>query len=303
MYKVVVCGNGGLLEYVLQELQTDSNIEIHYVIHTIQEITKEHLEGSNKILLAVSWHDAEQWLEELYKAGADTVYRIPMYVKQYGKRITNGGEFLTNSYSEIVKEETDLVYMETHVIDTCNLKCRGCKHFPTSELRIVTNGLLLPRVSDALWTIMKDQYVTVDISDYPPTHEKLEEIEGELIEHGIPYGIGALIEQFRKSLCMEPVNNPEASMRRCLSAHCRFLRNGFIAKCPLPLMIDDFNQKYGEQILIKDRFNIYEETSGKELKRKLDETSDMCKYCPEQDVLIPWEKTLNNAEKSDWVVD
>ena len=30
---------------------------------------------------------------------------------------------------EVAGKGTDLLYLETHVADTCNLKCRGCMHF------------------------------------------------------------------------------------------------------------------------------------------------------------------------------
>lgn len=42
-------------------------------------------------------------------------------------------------------------------------------YYQASELRIVTNGILLLRISDELIETIVNCYVSVDISPYPPT--------------------------------------------------------------------------------------------------------------------------------------
>ena len=146
---------------------------------------------------------------------------------QYKLPIIQNGELIPKTYAKVSTDSSDLLYLETHVADICNLKCRGCMHFsniaihpnypdlqeferdfsrlselfsnifiirlmggepllnpklhdyikvvrqyfPAAELRIVTNGLLIPKQPDDLWEVMRECHAAMDISPYPPTME------------------------------------------------------------------------------------------------------------------------------------
>lgn len=360
MKNVIICGNGGLLQYVSDELARHEDVFIETIYMNPTEIPKDNSFCNRMVLLAVSWHDTENWIVELKKAGAGEIYRIPVYVMQYRLPVWEGGQLVEGSAAKVSDDDTDLLYLETHVADTCNLKCKGCMHFsnlavnpnfpdlsefekdfkrlselfsnifivrlmggepllnqqlgkyivivrryfPAAEIRIVTNGLLVPKQKPELWEAMRNCHAGMDISPYPPTIERLEEILAVLDKESIPYGtISSELSKFRKSLTLKSNHNPAESAALCGSKQCHFLRNGKISKCPLPLLIGDFNSRYGTRMESKDIFNIYEEASGRELRRKLESFADFCSYCPDKATMIDWEVTKGNAVKEDWIAE
>lgn len=362
MRDLILCGNGGLLRYIKNEVLRAKTRKIRLVIDNIRDINSADGLETSDILLGVSWHEVEKWIKALREARAEKIYRIPVFIMQYQLPLIQNGEVMSAHCAKVseASDGSDLLYLETHVADTCNLKCRGCMHFsniaskpnfpdlqkftqdfkrlselfsnifiirlmggepllnqnlgnyieiarqyfPRAELRVVTNGLLIPKQPDRLWETMRKCYASMDISPYPPTMKMIKQLTAKLDEEHIPYGtIAEELHDFRKSLTLTPNHNPEKSVQLCQSSHCHFLRNGKIAKCPLPLLIGDFNQAYRCEILSKDIYDIYEEQSGVALKKKLEDYADMCKYCPDKAAFIPWKRTEGNACMEDWVVE
>lgn len=358
MKRLTVCGNGGLLKYVLDKLYTDKCIEVACVVESMEVISSDTI--SDGVVLAVSWHDVEKWIEQLKACNVQEIYRVPVFAMQYGLEIVADGEFILDHVSKVALQDSNLLYVETHVADTCNLKCKGCMHFsniateanfpeletfekdfkrlselfdnifiirlmggepllnpdlgkyisvvrkffPAAELRVVSNGLLVPGQLETIWQTMREHHVAMDISPYPPTIRNLDKILGVLNREGIPYGkVSEQLSEFRKSLMLTPINDPVKSTKICQSSHCHFLRNGMISKCPLPLLIDDFNNAYGCDIKSDAIYNIYEEWTGAELREMLEGYIDMCKYCPDREAFIPWQRTNGDARKEDWVVE
>ncbi len=365
--RLVLCGNGGLLRYVQENLQEDGSVEVIRTIEDVNSLSeKKIVETADSVVLAVSWRETEKWIARIKECNAKEIYRVPVHSMQYRLPIIRNGHFLSDNVAKVSENDTDLLYLETHVVDTCNLKCKGCMHFsniatkanfpdledfdrdfarlselftnifiirlmggepllnlrlkeyiriarhyfPASEIRVVSNALLVSQQSKELWKAMRDNHVDMDISPYPPTMQDIDAIREVLDREGIPYGsLSGTLQRFRKSLTLTPSNNPAEAVQICQSSHCHFLRKGKIAKCPLPLLIEDFNQAYRYDIRSNDYYDIYEEQSGSELRRKLKQYADMCRYCPDQEAFshggtfIPWERTNNDAQWQDWVVE
>lgn len=365
MKDLILCGNGGLLEYIKGEVLREKTRNVRLVIDNISDISSADGLETSDILLGVSWHEVEKWISALRKAGAESIYRVPVFAMQYQLPVIQNSKIVSAHCARVSgdsedPEGSDLLYLETHVADTCNLKCRGCMHFsniakepnfpnlqkfaqdfkrlselfsnifiirlmggepllnqklgdyieivrqyfPRAELRVVTNGLLIPGQPDRLWETMRECHASMDISPYPPTIKMIKRLTAKLDEEHIPYGtIAEELHDFRKSLTLTPNHDLEKSVQLCQSSHCHFLRDGKIAKCPLPLLIGDFNRAYGRNILSKDIYDIYEEQSGAELKRKLEDYADICRYCPDKAAFITWQRTEGNACMEDWIVE
>lgn len=132
MPKLILCGNGGLLQYVKQQTADTSPRPIHSIIEHISNIsslTSPSRLSEADILLAVSWHETEHWIKHLKAAGAKRIYRIPVFAMQYGLPILDHEDIPYEYCARVSDDDSDLLYLETHAADTCSLKCRGCMHF------------------------------------------------------------------------------------------------------------------------------------------------------------------------------
>ena len=137
--KVVLCGNGGLLRYVNESLQKDGSVEVGCVMEDINLLSEEkRLETAEGIVLAVSWRETEKWIAKIKEYNTGEIYRVPVHAMQYRLPIIRNGHFLPKHVAKVSGNDTDLLYLETHVADTCNLKCRGCMHF--SNIAVKANS-------------------------------------------------------------------------------------------------------------------------------------------------------------------
>ena len=129
MKDLILCGNGGLLQYIRGEVSRDGTKNIRLIIDRISDIRSCNEFESADILLGVSWREIETWVKKLKKAGVKTIYRVPIFTMQYQLPIIQSGKFIPEYCTRILDIDSNLLYLETHVADTCNLKCRGCMHF------------------------------------------------------------------------------------------------------------------------------------------------------------------------------
>ena len=108
--------------------------------------------------------------------------------------------------------------------------------FPHSDIRIVTNGLLLLKASSDLLDCIYENDIGLDISLYKPTAEIREKIEDRLKQLNIKYCFENIeskyIEKFEKNIEINKKNIPYQSMQSCKSKQCQTLMEGKLYKCP-----------------------------------------------------------------------
>lgn len=260
-----------------------------------------------------------------------------------------------------------LEYLEFHVIDDCNLNCKGCGHFanlapknsfsdinkferdierlrelfcnistirilggepllnkeldkfiiitrnafPHSDLHLVTNGVLIPQMSDGLISVIKENNVIIDISWYEPTIKMKEKIVEMFHKNEINYDLSNMIvvDKFCKQLTLSNGNNKHDSAKECVSRSCHFLENGFISKCGLPFLIkylaNNFKLKeFDEEIIKKSIIDIYDKKiKGFDIIDFLDDPIDFCKYCSKSREFYGWEtKNGSEVKLEDWII-
>ena len=86
--KLVLCGNGGLLQYVRENSQEDGSVE---VVHTIEDINllsaEKMMETVDSVVLAVSWRETEKWIARIKECHAVKIYRVPVHAMQYQRGV------------------------------------------------------------------------------------------------------------------------------------------------------------------------------------------------------------------------
>lgn len=251
-------------------------------------------------------------------------------------------------------------YLETNIMNSCNLKCQGCSHFanlfgenekegfeqfkkditrigekatviqlrllggepllnvdcykyinyarkifPDADINIVTNGILIPKQDEELFSAMRESNAGFHISQYEPTLKLKNVIEKKCKENMVDYYFeGEPITEFGKNLSMLGDSNVEIAQAVCLERGCRFFRNGRIYKCPMEGMIDKFIKEYDYKVNISGGFDIYDESIDWEVQLDdyFNNPVSMCQFCAEKCETFEW-KVKNRPEAKDWLVE
>ncbi|MCR5781400.1 MAG: radical SAM protein [Clostridia bacterium] len=176
--------------------------------------------------------------------------------------------------------------------------------FSDCDLRIVTNGTLIPKIRVSLLEELKDEGAFLDISSYPPTVKMRRDIKKTLDAAGIGYNFDPPVRFFFKMLFDRPEPSGDRAFSNCLFSHCHMLGHGRLAPCSCAYCAGRLNEHFGTSYLEDDCVDIYSDTTADEILRKFSHVHECCRYCTPGMVPIRWKSgvTADNAKLSDWVV-
>ena len=179
--------------------------------------------------------------------------------------------------------------------------------FPDSDLRLVSNGLLIPALNKSQLSVIKQNNCTFDISNYPPTQEKIKSIKKHLDEAGVSYTVSLPINIFFKSLRSKPVQSPDISFNNCIFTHCHALANGHLAACSHQFYVNRLNTAFDLKYPAEEPDEVVDiyhtPLNGWEINEIFDKPRDFCRYCSAGMVPFKWEPCPKNKAKSnDWIV-
>lgn len=250
--------------------------------------------------------------------------------------------------------------LETHLVDHCNLNCKGCSHFsplssptfadynqftkditrlselfkninrfrmlggepllhpeiikfisfarmklPASNIRIVTNGVLLPKMTPLLWETIADSKVSIDITVYPKVPVRVDTIKALAKKYDINLTIN-YPTIFRKI----PKNfNGDCNIKQSLDI-CRgnfyapFLRDGYIYLCAHMTMFKLFETAFDitppPNVKPIEGINIYENITGKEIINYTLKPQSCCGFCNwETRSFFPWD--ISKRKEDEWI--
>lgn len=172
-----------------------------------------------------------------------------------------------------------------------------------TRIVIVTNGLLISRLSEDILKVIADNDIMISISLYKPTFEKLDDIINVLHKYNIKFLINddyfkpvSPIEKFQTSLSLEKESMNNNSDKLCTGRFCRFLRNGKISKCYYPLLIEILNRKYGTNFELdeNDYVELLTIEDGWNVTEQLNNRIPFCDYCREEIYEFDWESHFKN---------
>ena len=177
--------------------------------------------------------------------------------------------------------------------------------FPDCDLRIVSNGLLLPKIKQETIERIRDCGGSFDISNYPPTQAKRKEIAAAAAQAGVGISFGVPIRFFFKFLRETPGGDPGEAFRNCMFTHCHMLEDGVLAACENALCIDRFNAFYGARFPQTDRFDLSDPTlDGWEILDRFSKPHEFCSCCGSGMVPTVWKGHVgpDRAKKEDWLI-
>lgn len=217
-----------------------------------------------------------------YKKLREDLERLSLFIDDIGVIRILGGEPLLNPELDKIMEVTREIY-------------------PLSEIWLVTNGLILDKMSEQFFEVCNRNKIFLLISYYPPLVKKKEAVEKLLQGYGVHYGISKLYTTFRKRYLLEPHDEPEKTFDNCLQAHCVNLYDGKLAACFLPFTQKYFNDYWGYDIPCDGAIDLYDsETTTEKLMKLLHTPFERCRYCRDGEVSVNWGVADNKTD--DWVI-
>ncbi len=204
-----------------------------------------------------------------------------------GKVMLLGGEPLLHPYIERI------------------LKISG-KYLSTAKLEVVTNGILIPKMSLEFWELLRKYNIGLIVTKYPIKYdytlaEKVAEENGIIISYGDSYE--PIKTTYHLPIKDEPEFNPYSMYAKCKHANqCVVLKKGHLYTCPLAANIEHYNKYFekhipeGEEVSI----DIYKINTWKEAEEFLKRPNKMCCHC---DIChytydIPW--AISKREMLEW---
>jgi len=152
--------------------------------------------------------------------------------------------------------------------------------FPKSTIRMVTNGILLPKMPQEFWESCKRNSIRIDLAVYPPFKQK-EEFWIKLAKSK-----GVKIYASKRSSFYAEINGKgdsdvENGFKQCRTRfYCPMLRQGKLYTCALPALVHYFNRRYSTEIPSEGYVDIYAQNlTGWDVKEVLDKGSSTCCYC------------------------
>ncbi|MBP5198422.1 MAG: radical SAM protein, partial [Lachnospiraceae bacterium] len=148
-----------------------------------------------------------------------------------------------------------------------------------SLITVVTNAMLLDRISDELKDAMRKNKAFFHISFYPPLEKKIGEIKKMLVDEKIPFTITDMIPEFNKTQTIKPNGNPDF-FYECFQAGCTCLHDGKLAPCYAPFTTKYFNEKYGKSLPTDEGIDLYsDELTVEKIKLGLLVPMARCSFC------------------------
>lgn len=159
------------------------------------------------------------------------------------------------------------------------------KYMPKTKVELVSNGLLIPYQKKEVFECIRDNDVTVSITEYPPTTTVLPQIKETLERYQILYTIRPLVETFGKNIDIEGKNDGYTAMLNCRESKCQFLREGRLYKCPFAALGNTFFEHYNIPICLHEGIDIYDSALEweEEIRKLCNEPIDACKYCGKEE--------------------
>lgn len=174
------------------------------------------------------------------------------------------------------------------------------KYFPYTQIQLVTNGILVMKMSESLLQTVVDTGTMLSISNYDCLDEQ--KIEDFLLQKEVNYNLRNGKECFTKFLNSSGNSDIHEVFRDCPRKNCTYLDKGKIAACTQPFTIKYFNEYFGEEFSTLGAIDIYEAgITGYQILAQLLRPMDACRYCTHDEV-FEWGISKAVVDKNDWCV-
>jgi hypothetical protein len=173
--------------------------------------------------------------------------------------------------------------------------------FPYTQICIVTNGILIPQMTDEVIQVIRQHHVLLSVSAYPVLD--CDKITDFATAHDVEIDLRPGKQRFAKYLNCKGDSDKNESFLYCVRKDCTFMQNGRIACCCQPFTIHYFNEYFHENILENETIDLYDDSiDGWQIARQLSVPMETCRYCT-FDHAFDWQVSKAPFSKDDWCVE
>jgi hypothetical protein len=182
---------------------------------------------------------------------------------------------------------------------------RGCFH--TGDINIVTNGILLYKMSDEFWNSCRENNIHIIISGYPIKLD-IDGIKNTAGKNSVQLTIRGSTNNIKiwnkVPFDVNGRQNAGKNFRICYGANfCVNLEDGKLATCPIPFVIKHFNTYFDQHIPVteKDTIDIFGVKNIDEIFDFLRKPAPICAYCNLKGIVYGIHWAVSKKEITEWI--
>ena len=174
------------------------------------------------------------------------------------------------------------------------------KAYPKVRVDIVTNGILLPKMSSEFWTVCRENEVFLCLSMYPPFRRNENTYLDLAKDEKVRMILAKNDSVWNKITCSfhRDKSSADAHFRVCEQKNCHKLWHSKLYLCPA-CFLQHYNRYFNENHETVRGYDIYK-YSGKELQQFMTRPDPACRYCTwvMKKEITQWD--YSKREKSEW---
>ncbi|MBQ9245965.1 radical SAM protein [bacterium] len=181
--------------------------------------------------------------------------------------------------------------------------------FPETQILLVTNGILLDKLSDDFWITCNRNKVGILISKLN-IKINTDEIKKKIRQFNVMatyYGADSneYKKMYKPVLDLNGQQCIEEMHEKCWQnkGKCNYYENGKLYKCSIAGNIDSFNKFFGKNLEItkKDYIDIYK-TNFRKIEEYFNNPIDFCRYCNLNAIKYDLDWEISKKDISEWTM-
>lgn len=172
--------------------------------------------------------------------------------------------------------------------------------FPYSDIRVATNGLLLPTMKEDFWNVMRNYKIKIDLSKYPVVGDKFSQYLDLCDDNGIDIGAIHLAKKFNYFFNEKGDSDYIETWKHCSARNCANLWNSKLYQC-CRCFIEISNKEFNMNIPGPKAMDIYK-MSGKQIEKICMNPTTACAYCNTiNPPVTEWKQS--KKDKKEWFLE
>ena len=174
------------------------------------------------------------------------------------------------------------------------------KFFPKSQIRLVTNGLLLPQVSASFWETCRTTGTIIDLTVYPPLESRLADLQLLCSKEKVPLLASQAIATFFAHTNPRGDSDQEKAFKICREKlFCPFLQEGRLYACCVPALAHYFNDRFNSHIATSHGINIHSLfLTGRRALASLYKSIPTCRCCSYD--FVHFKRARSKCSQEEW---